>query len=114
MAAGRFSSDDVKYKVIDETTGTDNNIVALVLGKKVRVLAFSLTVGGASIMKWKSGFPAPTVDLTGPMPVGANKTIQGRFTEEGHFETGVTRHLFLSSSAAVVQGGWIVYAEVPG
>lgn len=108
MAGGIWSSAQIKRAAIDESTLANNEIVAAVTGKILRVLAFNLVTTLANTLQWKSD----TTAITGPMPLGADGNVDADFAEEGHFETAAGEALNLDSSAATAHGGWVNYVEV--
>jgi hypothetical protein len=96
--------------VIAASSSGDNTIVAAVTGKKIRVKAWALTNGAASVqnVKWRSG----TTDLTGLFystaigPIAVHDMAPGA---EFYFETAVGAALNLNLSAATAVGGSVQY-----
>ena len=105
---GQYADADIKTAVIDETTAAENEIVALVAGKSIRVLSFHLVTNAANVVTWRSN----STDITGPIPLGTNDIVSARFTEEGHFETVAGEALRLNAGTATAHGGWVQYVEV--
>ena len=110
MAGGIWSSAQIKQAKIDETAAAENEIIAGIAGKILRVLAFTLVTNAASTVTWRSN----STDITGPMPLGVNGRVGAEFAEEGHFETAAGEALRLNAGTATAHGGWVVYVEVPG
>ena len=101
-----------KYKVIDAATSGDNEIVAAVTGKKIRVLAFVLVMTGTAVtVRFESG--AGGTALTGQMTPSQGNVIQAAYAPVGHFETAAGQALNLELGGAQSVDGWLVYAEVP-
>lgn len=100
----------VKYASIEAGTG-DNEVVALVTGAKIRVLAYMLSPAGAVICKWQSNGVA---ELSNHVQfVGAVLApFSSGWNPGGHFETVVSEPLVLNLSAAVVTGCHVAYIEV--
>lgn len=105
---GRYSDSDIKTAVIDQSGIGNNEIVAAVSGKSLRVLEALAVTAGANTLQWKSA----TTALTGPMALAASGSAQVHFAEEGHFETTAGQALNLDQSAAVQVGGWLRYVEI--
>lgn len=100
-----------KFAIIDAASSGDNTIVAAVAGKKIRVLAGSLTMTGTAVtIRFESG--AGGTALTGQMGPAAGQTIPLPFCPVGHFETvsGDLLNMELGGSQSV--DGWIVYVEI--
>ena len=108
MAGGIYSSAQIKRAVIDESTAAENQIVAGVANKILRVLEFDLVTNAANVVTWRSN----STDITGPMPLGTNGRVGAEFAEEGHFETAAGEALNLNAGTATAHGGWVVYVEV--
>lgn len=95
-------------KIAISATG---DIVALVTGKKIRVLAAKIVANAAVNAKWTSG-TGPT-DITGLSylaAAGDGEVLP--FNPLGWFETASGEKLTLALSASVAVGGHITYVEV--
>lgn len=105
----------MKYAPISCSSSGDNEIVAAVAGKRIRVVGYVLSFGGTVNAKWRSA----TTDLSGliygaatvnaqaaPMPKGE------RGGQAGHMETAPGAALNLNLSGATAVGGHIAYEEV--
>lgn len=98
----------IKFAIIDGAS-TDNTVVAAVVGKKIRVLAYVLVVTGAATARWESG--AGGTALSGQMSLAANGGVSAPFNPAGWFETaaGSLLNLELSANGA---DGHVVYQEI--
>lgn len=100
-----------QFAVVDAASSGDNTIVAAVTGKKIRVLAGSLTMTGTAVtIRFESG--AGGTALTGQMTPLQGHTITLPFSPVGHFETAAGELLNLELGGAQSVDGWIVYVEV--
>lgn len=100
-----------KFKVITASSSGATTIVALVGGKKIRVLAWDVKVNAAVNFKWQSHV-TPT-DLTGLYYNSAQGDGVARaFCPVGYFETVVGEALDINLSGAVAVGGVLTYVEV--
>lgn len=98
-----------KFAIIQEAGSGDNEVVALVSGKKIRVLAYNFVASGAVNAKWRSG----TTDITGLTYMdAAGKGKVAPFSPVGWFETAASEALNLNLSGAVAVGGEVVYVEI--
>lgn len=97
-----------KFAVISASSSGDNSIVALVSGKKIRVLRWSITANGAVNAKWRSN----TTDITGLRYLTQYASGGGGFCPVGLFETAAGQALNLNLSGAVAVGGELTYVEV--
>jgi hypothetical protein len=97
-----------KFAPIDVSSSGNNEVVAAVTGKKIRVLRWGLTSNGTVSAKWRSG----STDLTGPRPLIQYASAGGSFCPLGLFETASGEALNLNLSGTVAVGGEILYAEV--
>jgi hypothetical protein len=105
-----FSIQTIKRAVVDNATSGDNELVAAVAGKKIRVLDIVLISAGAATVRFESG--AGGTALTGQMTTAAGTGFAPGFNPFGHFETASGAALNLELSAAVSVDGWIIYAEI--
>lgn len=99
-----------KFKVIDHAVSGDNELVAAVASKKIRVLGGLLIASAAVNARFESG--AGGTALTGVMNLAANAGFQIPYIPVGNFETAANTALNLELSGAVSVDGWIVYIEV--
>lgn len=92
----------------------DNQVVAAVAGKRIRVYAGVFSFAGSVNAKWRSG----TTDLTGLYYGAANSQVSLDFGGEGlggmrgHFETAQGEALNVNLSTNVAVGGHVVYELV--
>lgn len=96
--------------VIDFTTTGDNTIVAALAGNKTKVLAYSLVVGAATNLRWKSA----ATSKSGLMNFGANMGISQPYPstpDQNCLETGTNEALILNQSGTAQVGGYIVYYQ---
>lgn len=105
-----LKSYEIKYAVIDDATSGDNEIVAAVTSKKIRVLAVWLVSAGTVTTRWESG--AGGTALTGQATLAVNTGYALPFNPVGWFETAKGVALNLELSAAVSVDGSLVYVEV--
>jgi len=107
--AGAPGEVEVKFAVVDEATAADNEIVALVASKSIRVLSYVLVAsGGANTVTWKS---ATAGNISGGMGVADTGGISAN-SETGLFQTTAGEALELTLSAATSVDGHISYIEV--
>lgn len=98
-----------KFAVIAASSSGDNQIVAAVSGKKIRVLAYNMVANGAVNAKFQSD----ATDKTGLKYFdAAGAGICAPFNPVGWFETVAGEKLDLNLSGAVAVGGELVYVEV--
>ena len=100
-----------KFAIISaSTSGSNNSIVALVTGKKIRVLAWDLKVNAAVNFKWQSN---QSTDKTGLYYCnGQGDGVARAFCPVGYFETVAGEPLTLNLSGATAVGGVLTYIEV--
>lgn len=100
-----------KFVAVDAAGSGDNTLVAAVTGKKIRVLAGSLTMTGTAVtVRFESG--AGGAALTGQMTPAQGQTISLPYCPLGHFETAVSALLNLELGGAQSVDGWLVYVLV--
>ena len=80
----QISTATVKYKIIDNALSGDNEIIALVPGKKIRVLAYSIVSAGAATARFESS--AGGTALTGQMTIAASTVLSVPFCPVGHLQ----------------------------
>jgi hypothetical protein len=88
----------------------DTTIVAAVASKKIRVLNYLLSVGGAVNVKFKSATAGDISGLKYFDAAGAGAAAP--YTPVGHFETTAGEALVINLSAAVAVGIDLTYVEV--
>jgi hypothetical protein len=99
-----------KFAAINATTNGDNTAVAAVVGKKVRVLSYSLVADAAVGVAFEDG--AGGSELSGQMAFAANGGISVPFSPVGHFETTANTILNIELDAAANVRGHVTYVEV--
>ena len=99
-----------KFAKIDAAASGDNTIVALVSGKKIRVLGGLLVAAGDVNVRFESG--AAGTALTGQMNLTTNSGFAIPFNPLGNFESASGVLLNLELSAAISVDGWLTYVEV--
>ena len=104
----------MKFAKIDASASGNNEIVAAVTGKRIRVVGYTIIATGTVTVKWRSA----STDLSGGMALAANGgttpsvsvlSPAGMF---GVFQTEPGEALNLNLSGAVAVGGHLVYVEV--
>lgn len=101
----------VKYASIAASASGNNTLVAAAgAGKKIRVLAATLSFNGSVNAKFQSG--AGGTDLTGLTYGVVNAGFVLPYNPHGWFETAANTLLNLNLSAAVAVGGMLTYIEV--
>lgn len=101
----------MKFVVINASLAGDNTIVAAILGRKIRVVNYTLISAGAVTVTWKSG----TTAISGPMPLAANggmapsSSVLTPSGLIGVFETNANEALVLNLGGAVAVGGHLTY-----
>jgi hypothetical protein len=98
-----------KFKVISCSSSGNNEIVAAVTGKKIRVLAWDVSPSDIVNFKWRTA----STDITGLYyAANAGNGVSKPFSPVGYFETASDEALNLNLSAAEAVGGSLVYVEV--
>ena len=97
-----------KFAVISASSSGDNEIVASVSSRKIRILSYVIVSAGTVNVTWRSG----TTPKTGAMPLIANTGVASGFNPVGHCETAATTALNLNLSAAIGVFGHVTYVEV--
>ena len=100
----------IKFAVIDKAGSGDNELIAAVAGKKLRVLAYVLVSGGTVTVRFESA--AGGTALTGQMTTAVNNIISSGYSPVGHFETIAGEALNLELGGAVTVDGHLVFQEV--
>jgi hypothetical protein len=98
-----------QFKVISCSSSGNNEIVALVSAKKIRVLQWIVTASAAVNFKWRTA----STDISGLFyAAAAGGGAGGAFNPLGHFQTASGEALNLNLSGATAVGGCLVYVEV--
>jgi hypothetical protein len=97
-----------KFAIIAEASANDNEVVAAVALKKIRVLSYVLVANAAVNAKWRSA----TTDKSGLLYLAANGGAASGYSPVGHFETAAGEALNLHLSGAVAVGGHVTYIEI--
>ena len=92
---------------VDHATSGNNEIVAAVTGKKIRVLSMLMIAAGTVNARFESG--ADGTALTGQMPLVANSGFSATYNSNGWFETAAGESLNLELSAAISVDGVLNY-----
>lgn len=102
-----------KFAIITASSSGNTNVVAAVGGKKIRVLAYSVTPNAAVNFKWVTDAAGTPADKTGLKYLAGqgNGIVQG-FNPVGWFESSLGKSLDINLSSAVAVGGELVYIEV--
>lgn len=105
----------MKYAAIAAGSSGNNEIVAAVAGKRIRVVGYVLSFSGSVNAKWRSA----STDLSGLLYGAANTVVSAapmpkgeRGGQAGHMETATGEALNLNLSAATAVGGHVAYEEV--
>ena len=100
-----------KFAKIDAASSGDNTLVAIVSGKKIRVLSLFMISAGTVTARLESTNSSGTL-LTGQMNLVVNSGFTLPFNPVGWFETAAGELLNLELSGAVSVDGCLVYVEV--
>jgi hypothetical protein len=104
----------MKTAVISESASGDNEVVAAVAGRRIRVCGYVLSFGGTVNAKWRSA----TTDLTGLLYGVLGTAVEAPVGPQqpggvpGWFETAVGEALNLNLSGATAVGGHVSYLLV--
>lgn len=99
-----------KFASIAVSSSGDNTLVAAVVGKKIRVLSYTLVAAGAVTCRFEDG--AGGTAKSGQMSFAANGGVSVPFSPVGHFETTANTLLNLELGGAVAVAGHLTYVEV--
>lgn len=99
-----------KFVAIDAASAGNNTILAAVVGKKIRVLSYTLIASADVTVRFEDG--AGGTALTGQMQLGANGGASVTYSPVGHFETTANTLLNLELSGATSVDGHLTYIEV--
>jgi hypothetical protein len=100
----------IKFATISATNSGDNQVLALVASKSIKVLSCALVASGTVSVKWRSN----TTDLSGAMPLIASSGFVYPASAPGmgnYLETNIGEALNLNLSGAVAVYGHISYYE---
>lgn len=105
------TSPEFKVARVNATADGVNNIIAAVVGKKIRVIAYNLTVNvaGKITIQDTTGTPVVLADLH--LAVGVSAPFNGNVNQFA-FETSSGKGLDISNPAGVDTFGHITYIEV--
>lgn len=101
-----------KFAKIAVSSSGNNNIVAAVTSKKIRVLAYNFIANGTVNAKFQSDGAGTPVDKSGLKYCVANMGICAPFNPVGWLETDAGKTLDINLSGAIAIGGELVYVEV--
>ncbi len=99
----------VKQAVISENTIANNEIVAAVAGKSIRLISLMMTVDGAVDIQWKSA----TAARSGLMEFADSGGMTAE-SQTGLLWTAIGAALNLDQSTTAQVSGTITYIEVDG
>jgi hypothetical protein len=97
-----------KFMAISASLATDNVVVPAVVGKRIRVLKYTIVSSGVVGAKFRSG----TTDLTGTLRMSTYGGLGGAYCPLGLFETNAGEALSLQLTAAIEVAGHLTYIEV--
>jgi hypothetical protein len=100
----------IKRAIIAAASSGNNEIVAAVTGKIIRVYQLVVVSAGTVTTRWESA--ADGTALTGQIPLVANSGYAPPWNPMGHFETAAGQALNLELSGAIAVAGWLSYAEI--
>ena len=98
-----------KFAVITASSSGNNEVVAAVTGKRIRVLAYNYVSAGTVNAAWRDG-ASTVIGGLGYWVVNTGKVVP--FNPAGWFQTTAGVALNLNLSAAIAVGGELVYVEV--
>lgn len=102
-------AETIKYAAIAEASSGNNEVVAAVTGKAIRVLAYVLVANDAVNAKWRSA----NTDKSGLLYLAANGGVAATGAPDiPLLETAAGEALNLNLSGAVAVGGHVTYVEV--
>jgi len=97
---------------ISHNTNGDNELVAAVAGKKIRVLSCMMIASGIVSARFESS--AGGTALTGRMPLIANSGFTANYNSAGWFETAAGQALNLELTDAIAVNGVLNYDLING
>lgn len=108
---GDRTNADIKHAIIACSSSGDNQIVAAVSGRKIRVLSYLIMASAAVNAKFRSN----TTDRTGLKYFdAAGAGIVAGFNPLGWLAAAAGEDLNLNLSGAVAVGGELQYVLIPG
>jgi len=99
-----------KFATFSTSSSGATTVVALVGGKRIRVLRWRVTSNGTTNVKWQSHV-TPT-DISGLSYCTQFKDCGGGYCPVGHFQTVSGEALDINNSAAIAISGEVTYIEV--
>ena len=100
----------VKWAEINATASGDTTVVALVSGKKIRVIQLGFSVSAAVSIAWKSGASTTKINARSFPAEGGHET--GELSPGWFLETDAGEDLVINLSTAVTARGQLNYIEV--
>lgn len=109
MLPSRSKDNLPKYAVVNTAASGDTPIVALVAGRRIRLLGYTLVADGTVAVTWRSN----ATPLTGAMALVVNSVLEsGDGSLAGLLETAEGEALNINLSLAVGVRGHVKYIEV--
>ena len=102
----------MQYAAITANAAGDNEIVAAVPGRRIRLVGYVLSFGGTVNVKWRSATTDKSgllYGLLGGVIVSGTPAATFGGQPQGHLETAAGEALNLNLSGAVACGGHLVY-----
>ena len=106
---------ETKFAAFDSAGNETFTIVAATTGKKIRVLAYVVSITGTQTVKFQSKPSGTATDLTGKglaVPASTTTIVSAGYNPRGWFETTLGSALQAVSSAAGNVGGHLTYILV--
>ena len=97
----------ISFAKIDVSGSGDTTIVALVTGKKIRVVSL-VVVSAASVV---ATFKSDSTSISGPLSLELGERMETS-APWGCFETAAGEALVLNLSGAVQCSGWLSYQQI--
>lgn len=106
-----------QYAKISGAASGDNEVIAAVAGKKIRILGLVIVAAGAVTVYFKSGSTAICGDATNPMSLAANggfvlptpPAYPTALAPSGYMQTSAGEAFNMTLGGAVSVGGCVVY-----
>lgn len=100
---------EIQYAAVSAAAASDNELVAAVAGKRIRVHSLVLVAsGGANTATLRSD----TTGITGAMDLGADGQLVLDHNPAGWFQTAAAEALNLLLSAATLVAGSLTYSLI--
>lgn len=96
------------FALISTASTGDQQVVAAVTGKKIRVLSYTIVSTSANAVKFRSA----STDKTGAMALAANGGVSTSYSPVGHFETVAGEALNINLGSAAQISGHLTYCLV--